>query len=118
MGFNLVGETSDIETMYAGQIIEYYVKPIAGIPLHWVTEITQVRHKEYFIDEQRFGPYSLWHHKHFLKIVEGGVEMTDIIHYKVPFGFIGKMANSLFIKKQVQKIFEYRFKKIDELFNK
>ncbi|MEQ1732402.1 MAG: SRPBCC family protein [Bacteroidia bacterium] len=117
MGFNIVGYTEGIETMYAGQIIEYYVKPIAGIPLHWATEITQVKHKEYFIDEQRFGPYTFWHHKHFLKVVEGGVEMTDIIHYKAPFGIIGRIANALFIKQQVKAIFDYRFKKIDELFN-
>ena len=117
MGFNIVGETSDIDTMYAGQIIEYYIKPIAGIPIHWVTEITQVKHKEYFIDEQRFGPYALWHHKHFLKVVEGGIEMTDIVHYKLPLGFIGRIANALFVRNEVEKIFNFRFKKIEELFN-
>jgi len=73
--------------MYAGQVIEYIVKPVLGIPLYWMTEITQVANQEYFIDEQRFGPYTMWHHQHHFKVIEGGVEMTDIVHYKIPFWF-------------------------------
>ena len=104
------------DTMYEGQIIEYTVRPVFGIPLYWMTEITHVRDKIYFIDEQRFGPYSLWHHQHHFKEIEGGVEMTDLLHYKVPLYSIGKLVNKLLIEKQVNKIFEYRYQKVADLF--
>jgi ligand-binding SRPBCC domain-containing protein len=115
MGFKVISKHHG-DTMYAGQIIEYTVKPVLGIPLYWMTEITQVKDKEYFIDEQRFGPYTLWHHQHHFKAIEGGVEMTDIIHYKNPLGFLGRIANALFVKKQLAGIFDYRYKKTEELF--
>ncbi len=115
MGFKTISKHHG-DTMYAGQIIEYTVKPVLGIPIYWMTEITQVKDKVYFIDEQRFGPYSLWHHQHHFKAIEGGVEMTDIIHYKNPLGFIGRIANNLFVKKKLDTIFKYRFKKVEELF--
>lgn len=117
MGFNITSEL-DSEKMYPGQIISYKVSPMAGIKMSWVTEITHVKDHAYFVDEQRFGPYTLWHHKHFIKPINGGVEMTDIIDYKVPFGFLGDIANTLFIKKQLKEIFDYRFKKVEELFGK
>lgn len=104
------------EKMYAGQIIEYKVKPLAGIPIYWMTEITHVEDKKYFVDEQRFGPYGMWHHQHHFKAIEGGVEMTDIVHYKNPFWFFGEIANTLFVKKQLKEIFNYRFGKVVELF--
>jgi len=118
MGFEIIGEKKEGEKMYEGQIIEYFVSPFAGIRMHWVTEITHLKDKEYFVDEQRFGPYSFWHHKHFLKAVDGGVEMTDIVHYKAPFGFLGRIANSIFIKKKLKTIFDYRYNKLEELFNR
>ena len=105
-------------TMYAGQIIEYTVKPVLGIPLYWMTEITHVEDKRFFVDEQRFGPYSLWHHQHHFKAIEGGVEMTDIVHYKLPFWFLGDIAHGLFVKKQLQGIFDFRTKRVEELFGK
>jgi ligand-binding SRPBCC domain-containing protein len=117
MGFHILSDDKDIVYMYPGQIIEYFVTPVLGIKMHWVTEITHVKSRQYFVDEQRFGPYKLWHHKHFLKEVEGGVEMIDIIHYKIPFGFIGRIANALFIKNKIKEIFDYRFKKLEELYN-
>ena len=104
--------------IYPGQIIEYTVKPILKIPLHWMTEITHVEKEKYFIDEQRKGPYNLWYHQHHFKTIEGGIEMTDIVHYKIPFGFIGEFANSIFVKSQLRKIFEYRFQKVEEVFDK
>ena len=104
--------------MYAGQIIEYTVKPIMGIPLYWMTEITQVQHHRYFIDEQRFGPNSLWHHQHHFKEIEGGVEMTDIVHYRLPFWILGDIANTLFVKKQLTGIFDFRFKVVEDRFGK
>jgi ligand-binding SRPBCC domain-containing protein len=96
------------EEMYPGQIIEYKVKPLLGIPVYWMTEITHVEKERYFVDEQRFGPYSLWHHQHHFKAIPGGVEMTDIVHYKIPFGFLGDIAQWLFVNKNLQKIFTYR----------
>ena len=116
MGFHILSDLSN-NKMYPGQIIAYKISPIAGIKMHWVTEITHVMDKNYFVDEQRFGPYTFWHHKHFLKEVPGGVEMIDIVHYKAPFGILGKIANALFISKQLKKIFDYRFKKMEEIFN-
>jgi len=101
---------------YGGQIIEYTVRPILNIPLYWMTEITQVEHLKYFVDVQRFGPYSLWHHQHHFKAVEGGVEMTDIVHYKLPFWFLGDIANSLFVKRQLKSIFDYRFTAVAKRF--
>ncbi len=102
--------------MYPGQIIQYIVTPIAGVKNKWVTEITHVKEKQYFVDEQRFGPYALWHHKHFLKEIPGGVEMEDIIDYKVPFGIIGQMAHPILVKPKLTEIFKYREKKLIELF--
>jgi ligand-binding SRPBCC domain-containing protein len=106
------------ELMYPGQIIEYKLKPLFGIPVYWMTEITQVKDKVYFIDKQIRGPYSLWHHQHHFRAIEGGVEMTDIVHYRNPMGFIGRIANTLFIRNKLGKIFEFRFNKAEEIFGK
>ena len=117
LGFKIVSKHHG-EKMYAGQIIEYYVKPLFGIPLYWMTEITHVVDKKYFIDEQRFGPYSMWHHQHHFKETPDGIEMTDIVHYKLPFGILGELAHSLFVKKQLKGIFDYRFKVVEDLWGK
>ena len=102
--------------MYPGQIIQYIVTPVLGIKTKWVTEITHVKHKEYFVDEQRFGPYALWHHKHFIKEIEGGVEMEDIIDYKVPMGILGQLVHPILVKPKLEEIFNHRQKKLIELF--
>jgi ligand-binding SRPBCC domain-containing protein len=115
LGFSIISKHHG-EKMYAGQIIEYKVSPVLGIPLYWMTEITQVKDQDYFIDEQRFGPYSFWHHQHHFKGIEGGVEMTDIVHYSLPLGFLGNLANTLFVRKQLEGIFEYRQEKVIGLF--
>jgi ligand-binding SRPBCC domain-containing protein len=117
MGFKTISRHHG-EKMYAGQIIEYKVKPLLGIPIYWMTEITHVEDKRYFIDEQRFGPYDMWHHQHHFKAIEGGVEMTDVVHYKNPLWVLGELANSLFVKNQIKDIFNYRFTKVEELFGK
>jgi len=117
MGFTVISKHHG-DTMYAGQIIEYKVRPVLNIPIYWMTEITQVKDKEYFIDEQRYGPYSLWHHQHHFKAIDGGVEMTDIVHYKNPLWFFGKLANNLFVQKKLESIFDYRFKKVEKIFGK
>jgi len=111
MGFNIISKHHG-DKMYAGQIIEYTVKPLLGIPLYWMTEITHVQEGAYFVDEQRFGPYTMWHHQHHFKEVSGGVMMVDIVHYKIPLGFLGDIAHWLFVKKQLQGIFDFRFKAV------
>jgi ligand-binding SRPBCC domain-containing protein len=117
VGFKIISKFNG-EKMFAGQIIEYKVRPLFNIALYWMTEITEATEGKYFIDEQKKGPYSLWRHQHHFKQIEGGVEMTDIVEYKNPFGFIGEIANSLFVRKKLRNIFEYRFKKIEEVLGK
>lgn len=116
MGFNIL--TGADRPMFPGQIIQYKVSPFPGYTTKWVTEITHVVDGAYFVDEQRFGPYALWHHKHFLKTIDEGVEMEDIIDYKVPFGILGQWAHPLLVRKQLTKIFKYREQKLTELFGK
>jgi ligand-binding SRPBCC domain-containing protein len=94
--------------MYDGMIISYQVSPLFGIKTTWVTEITHVRDRNYFVDEQRVGPYSLWHHQHHIEEIEGGVLMKDIVSYEPPFGFLGAIANTLIIENKLNEIFNYR----------
>ena len=116
MGFEIVTENLP-EKMYKGMIIGYKVSPIAGLKTNWVTEITQVDEKKYFVDEQRIGPYKMWHHQHFIEeLPGGGVLMTDIVTYQPPFGFLGAIANSVLIKKKLIEIFEYRTKAVEKRF--
>jgi ligand-binding SRPBCC domain-containing protein len=115
LGFKILSE-SEGEKMYAGMIINYKIKPIFGIPVKWVSEITHTQDLNYFVDEQRFGPYKFWHHKHFLKMIKGVVEIIDIVHYKIPFWFFGDLFNFLFIRKRLENIFDYRYKKLEEIF--
>jgi ligand-binding SRPBCC domain-containing protein len=117
MKFNIISKHHG-EKMYAGQIIEYTVSPVSGIKLYWMTEITHVQPMDFFIDEQRYGPYAMWHHQHHFKAIEGGVEMTDIVHYKNPLGILGKMANGIFVRPKLRGIFEFRFDKVEALFGK
>lgn len=106
------------EKMYAGMIITYTLKPLLGITVNWMTEITHVKEKEYFVDEQREGPYKLWHHQHQLTIIEGGILMTDIVTYSPPFGLVGAIANKLFIRKKLKEIFDYRTVAVENEFGK
>ncbi|QMU28734.1 SRPBCC family protein [Adhaeribacter radiodurans] len=117
MGFEVLSN-SDSTKMYPGQIITYYVKPLFGIKIFWMTEITHVADKQYFVDEQRFGPYALWHHSHFFKEIPGGVEMRDQVHYKLPFGPLGALVHALFVKKQLEGIFVYRQQVLEKRFGK
>lgn len=113
--FNIISQHHGPQ-VYSGQIIEYKIRPVLGIPLYWMTEITHVEPGRYFADEQRYGPYSLWHHQHHFREVRGGIEMTDIVHYKLPLGWLGDLAHRLFVRRQLMEIFEYRHRKIMELF--
>ena len=114
MGFEIVSGLSD--RMFAGQIIQYIVTPILGIPTRWVTEITHVDKGNYFVDEQRFGPYDLWHHKHFIKPIKNGVEMLDVIDYKIPLGILGQIVHPIIVAPKLKEIFEYRKKALIQIF--
>jgi ligand-binding SRPBCC domain-containing protein len=117
MGF-LVTSNTGADKMYPGMIITYKVSPLLGIKLNWMTEITQVKPKEYFVDEQRIGPYKMWHHQHKIEPIEGGVLMTDILTYQPPLGVLGAIANSLLIKNQLEEIFNYRTIALERKFGK
>ena len=117
MGFELTSMGLP-EKMYAGMFICYNIRPLGGITIRWVTEITQLKELDYFVDEQRKGPYRVWHHQHLLRVIDGGVEMTDIVHYQPPLGILGGTVNSLFLRKKLKVIFDYRFERIEERFGK
>lgn len=115
MGFVITSE-GDMRNMYPGMILSYKVSPMFGIKMTWVTEITHVQDKTFFVDEQRVGPYKFWHHQHILEENKDGVLMKDIVTYVPPLGFLGAIANSLFIKKQLNEIFSYRKVAVEKMF--
>ena len=115
MGFDILSGAD--RSMFPGQIIQYRLTPLLGIPFRWVTEITHVEEGSYFVDEQRFGPYTFWHHKHFIYPTENGVVMEDIVDYKLPLGFLGRFAHLLFVRFKVKQIFNYREKALEQIFN-
>ena len=115
MGFDILSGAD--RNMFPGQIIQYRLTPILGIPFRWVTEITHVQEGHYFVDEQRFGPYTFWHHKHFIHQTEQGVIMEDIVDYKLPLGPLGWLAHPLFVRSKVKQIFDFREKALNEIFN-
>lgn len=117
MGFDVTSKNG-LDKMYPGMIISYKVSPLFGIKLNWVTEITHVKDFEFFVDEQRIGPYKLWHHQHIIESIKGGIKMTDIVTYQPPFGFLGAIANSLIIKSQLKSIFDYREKVLEKRFGR
>ena len=116
MSFEIISGAE--KSIYPGQIIQYNVSPIFGIKLRWVTEITHVIDNKYFVDEQRFGPYSLWHHKHFFSEIKGGILMEDVVDYKIPLGWLGQLAHFIFVKNRLKKIFKFRENMLVKLFGK
>ena len=117
MGFEITSNNLPVK-MYPGMIISYKVSPLLGIKLTWVTEITHVKEKEFFVDEQRIGPYSMWHHQHKIEPIENGVLMSDIVTYKPPFGILGNLSNQLFIETQLERIFDFRETALENIFGK
>ncbi len=117
MGFEITGANLP-EKMYPGMIISYKVSPLLGIKMTWVTEITHVENHRYFVDEQRMGPYAMWHHQHKVETIEGGVLMTDIVSYQPPLGFLGVIANALFIRGKLKEIFDFRTVAVEKMFGK
>lgn len=118
MTFKVTSPNMENTKMYPGMIITYKVSPLLGIKLNWMTEITHVMDNKFFIDEQRFGPFAFWHHQHHFEEIDGGILMKDILHYAVGWGFLGNIANALIVAKQIKHIFDFRFKKVEELFGK
>ena len=116
MRFVVTSDYTPTTRMYAGMIITYKISPFLGIKMNWMTEITHVAEKRYFVDEQRFGPYALWHHQHHFKEIKGGVLMTDILHYAIPYGVIGRLSNRVLVGSKVKQILAYREKAIEKLF--
>lgn len=114
LGFRV---TSDLpERMYAGMIVTYQVRPFGRIPVNWVTEITHVQAPFLFVDEQRCGPYRLWHHQHLFKENAGGVEMTDLVHYALPYGPLGRLLNRFSVAQRLHEIFNFRRTRLEQFF--
>lgn len=107
MGFDIVSKNMP-ERMYEGMIIEYMVKPFPFYRTQWVTEITHIKEGEFFVDEQRIGPYRMWHHEHWLIQDSKGILMTDIVSYSPPLGVLGRIANAWLIHRRLERIFDYR----------
>jgi ligand-binding SRPBCC domain-containing protein len=116
--FEIINDVKPGDKMHAGQIIIYKLRPLPFMKIKWVSEITEVKHLEYFVDEQLEGPYRMWRHQHFLKVIEGGTQMQDVIQYKIPYGFIGTLLNFLFVRRKLNSVFEYRRKKLESIFGK
>lgn len=114
LGFRIVSRLPP--RMYEGQIITYRVKLAPFVHVTWVTEIKAVDEGRSFIDEQRFGPYAFWHHRHVFETVEGGVRMTDAVHYGLPFGPFGSIAHRVYVRRKLEWIFGYRKRVLEERF--
>ena len=114
MGFDILSGAE--HKVYTGQLIEYNVIPFKGFKTKWVTEITHVQKPDYFVDIQLYGPYKLWHHKHFITSIERGVLIEDLVHYRIPFGLLGKILHPLIVKPKLENIFNVRTEKMHQLF--
>ncbi|HBS06191.1 MAG TPA: cell division inhibitor [Leptospiraceae bacterium] len=114
MGFEITHQ--DGKRMYPGMIISYRVRPFGWIPVNWVTEITHVAQPHYFVDEQRFGPYRLWHHKHYFQETEHGLLCGDLVHYALPWGLMGRSMHPFLIRPRLEQIFDFRKKVLLETF--
>ena len=104
------------DRIYAGELIEYKLRPLPWMRVRWLTEITQVEEGHYFVDEQRRGPYKLWHHQHHFRKIDGGVEMTDLVHYMAPLGVFGDLANAFFVRRRLEEVFAYRRQVVNSTF--
>lgn len=107
---------SEGKRVYAGMILHYLLRPAPLFRARWIAEITHVSEKEYFIDRQLAGPFRYWHHQHHFRETGSGVELTDIINYKAPFGIVGRLADLLFIKRKLRAMFRHRQSVIKKIF--
>lgn len=115
MGFDILNDSLPGQ-IYPGMIIRYRVRPLWNVPVTWVTEITQVEAPHFFIDNQKYGPYSYWHHQHFFREIPNGVEIEDIVNYRLPVPGIGTVLERLIVKKKVLEIFEFRRSVLEQIF--
>lgn len=115
MDFNILTELMD-DNIYEGMKIDYTVKPLFGVKVHWQTEITNVMNQSYFTDRQTIGPYKIWEHTHSFIEQKNGVMMTDVVNYKLPFGFIGKIAERIIVRRKINSIFKYRKNILETIF--
>ncbi len=116
LGFKITSEAPG--RIYPGLILIYTVTPFFGLPVRWVTEITHVEEPEYFVDDQRLGPYEFWHHEHHFREISGGVEVRDLVHYALPLGLVGDIAHELLVKRQLREIFDFRRGYLESEFGK
>ena len=114
LGIEIISEPPP--RMHPGMIVTYEIRLLPGIPVRWVTEITHVREPILFVDEQRFGPYRFWHHQHHFREVEGGIEISDLVHYSLPFGVIGRVLGGSYVRGQLAGIFSFRKTFLEETF--
>lgn len=115
MGFEVL--STPPRAIYAGLMLHYHVRALPFLKLEWVTEITVVRELEFFVDEQRMGPYRLWHHEHHFRQVPGGVEMDDRVHYALPFGWLGSLVAGAWVENRLKRIFDYRKRALEARFS-
>jgi ligand-binding SRPBCC domain-containing protein len=114
LGFRVESELPD--EIHAGLMIRYTVSPLFGIPMSWLTEITRVEKPHYFVDEQRVGPYRLWHHEHFFRALDSSqTEVRDLVHYVPPLGPLGAVLNRLLVRPQLERIFDFRTKQLADI---
>ena len=116
MDFKIISELIG-DDIFEGMKIDYTVRPILGIAVHWQTEICEVNNQNYFVDKQSKGPYNIWEHRHTFTEVNGGILMQDVVNYKLPLGIVGRILNTIVVKRKINIIFEYRKKVLNTLFN-
>lgn len=104
------------DTIYAGLIITYRIRPVAGMGVPWVSEITQVQPPGFFVDEQRHGPFSFWHHQHHLQEIPGGTRIKDEVHYRLPLGPLGILVHTFSVRRKLEAIFDYRYHVCRDIF--
>jgi ligand-binding SRPBCC domain-containing protein len=114
LGFRVCSELP--QEIYPGLMIRYRVSPVLGIPMTWLTEITRVERPAYFVDEQRVGPYRIWHHEHFFRALDDArTEVRDLVHYVPPLGPLGALLNALLVRPQLERIFDFRTEQLEEM---
>lgn len=114
LAFRTIGEVPD--RAYAGLILHHIVRPLFNIPMRWVTEITHCNAPQMFVDEQRSGPYAMWHHQHHFAAEGEYVRMRDIVTYRIGYGVFDCLINPLVVRPKIQSIFSYRDRIITDIF--
>ena len=101
--------------MKEGTLIEYIIK-LFGVSIYWRTLISEYNPPHSFRDLQLNGPYDVWDHTHIFKDCKNGVMMIDKVKYSIPFGIIGRLAHFVWVKAELRRIFNHRYKVIEQIF--